>query len=80
MKSLLINEELQEALTEITSPHMSWQDLAVIYLRGGVAEFWSNNAKDVKGVKLDMNMFRARTRAFMREGDSLTVAIQKARQ
>ena len=77
MRRLQIGPDLQAALAEVTPPGMAWQDIALLYLRGSVAEFWSNHAK---GSGLDLPTFRERTRAFMREGDPLVVAIGKARQ
>jgi hypothetical protein len=75
-KRLTVPSELVAALQEIAPPGITWQAVAEAFVRGRVAEFW-DNARQGSGLTLER--YRERTRAFLREGDSLTEACRKAR-
>ena len=77
MKRLNIDNELVGALVEISVPTLTWQQTADVFLRGSIAEFWQNACQ---GSGLNLDRYRGRVRAFMREGDTLQQAIIKARQ
>jgi len=76
--TLTIDADLRDAIEEIT-PHatLAWQDVAIAYLRGSVAEFWQNASA---GSGLSLDRYRERVRAFVREGDTLINACHKARE
>ncbi len=74
--TLTLTPVLRDALLEI-APNQPWQDIALAFINGSVAEFWLNAST---GSGLTMERYRERTRAFMREGDSLVTACRKARE
>lgn len=72
---LKIDHDTVEALREIAIGG-TWEDTAMVFLRGSVAEFWQSASV---GSGLSLDRYRERVRAFMREGDSLSEACKKAR-
>lgn len=73
---LEVDNETIKAIKEI-SPVFPWQDTALIYIRGSIAEFWTNASQ---GSGLSLDDYRERVRAIMREGYSLSIACGRARQ
>lgn len=76
MRTLKISDELANAIREI-APDAPWQNTAMVFLSGSVAEFWQSAST---GSGLTLDRYRERARAFMREGDSLLEATRKARE